>query len=194
MGPRREDDLARQLEKLKIQEVSALSGEQAAAAAAERAVAAWAQASGARDAPESPALSGAAAPSKAAITSLEIMPVSDLRRDTQHVGKLLYLVVESVSVADGTTITARDSIGAQVKVWSLISQPLGKGAGALVKGIEIGIKEPFYGKAPSGELCVRLDHPTDARLLVSESSSPDGYLTRGNAAFLKGRFLEATEW
>lgn len=81
-----------------------------------------------------------------------------------------------------------------MKVWSLVAQPLGKGAGALVKGTQVGVKEPFYSKAPNGEYCVRLDHPTDVRLVVSESQSADGYLTRGNAAFMQGRFLEATEW
>jgi len=110
------------------------------------------------------------------------------------VGKLLYLRVDSVSAAVGTTITARDSAGAQVKVWTLISQPLGKGAGPLVKGTQIAVKEPFYGKSPKGEYCVRLDHPTDARLVVPEPPSLDGYLSGGNAAFLKGRYLEATEW
>ncbi|KAK4502284.1 hypothetical protein PRZ48_005709 [Zasmidium cellare] len=110
-----------------------------------------------------PALQGHHPPSGyESVDTLQHTYFEQLQQDQRLSGFVLHATVTGLEYKHGALIAVQDERGASGFIWSLLLRPFGI---PISEGMHIEIKEPYYGKCPTGDLAVCVHHPADLILV-----------------------------
>lgn len=141
------------------------------------------------------------------LSELEPMSLKDLQLDTHHRGKALFVRTadDGVKAAAVRTIVEDESGDVErLAVYNVYSSP--EAADLLSDGCIFAIKEPFFEASATGDLSIRVDHPSDLVYLSSsdprapkkfQSTPQEGedsaldWKTRGNQFYKMDKFTDA---
>ena len=115
-------------------------------------------------------LGGRYPPSSKNRNLLEPVTLEELKKETHHGGKLIYLKVREWAWSTGWLLVVEDSKGTIDRMHVLCDVFQGKKEEAKT-GALIAVKEPFYGMCALHVDAIRVDHPSDVILISRHDST-----------------------